>query len=398
MFALAVVPFILVAPAHADSINLSFDTSNATLRGSGKYLRYRNVITVDNSNSYGFTLSMYANNPDLVNSSDSNYVINSVSGRNRYLGANQWGYSMTGDSGTFNEIPNSSYNAATLADVTNDAKGVCDRVSYCGIPITFGANIEPKKSASGYYSTTLTYTATSKPAPYVPPAPTPPAPAPYVPPEPPKPQWTTNGCYYSGGDWHNCYVFYNSVVLGGVNYGYNVAVIWKDNAWYRIDTTNQKEHENWFRYNDYSTTWAHVAILTKSGDNKSQRSMRDSRATEVKLDPDDIVKIFAFVPAYSRQGNYINFCRSTSYSNCKYSDASDSFNNIYHRDEFGFWVGLRAMGCTNVPDESKCGGKSYRGDCSRCDALVGPYYNNDKIAEAKKVANTLAEALGSPCY
>lgn len=163
----ALVTIVLgcAAPAHADSINLSFDTSNATLRGSGKYLRYRNVITVDNSNSYGFTLSMYANNPDLVNSSDSNYVINSVSGHNRYLGANQWGYSMTGDSGTFNEIPNSSYNAATLADVTNDAKGVCDRVSYCGIPITFGANIEPKKSASGYYSTTLTYTATSKPAP-----------------------------------------------------------------------------------------------------------------------------------------------------------------------------------------------------------------------------------------
>lgn len=143
------------------------------MRGSGKYLHYRNVITVDNSNSYGFTLSVYANNPDLVNSSDSNYVINSVSGHNRYLGANQWGYSMTGDSGTFNEIPNSSYNAATLADVTNDAKGVCDRVSYCGVPITFGANIEPKKSASGHYSTTLTYTATSKPAPYVPPTPTP---------------------------------------------------------------------------------------------------------------------------------------------------------------------------------------------------------------------------------
>ena len=76
LVALAIILLGFAAPAHADSINLSFDTSNATLRGNGKYLRYKNVVTVDNSNSYGFTLSMYANNPDLVNSSDSNYVIN----------------------------------------------------------------------------------------------------------------------------------------------------------------------------------------------------------------------------------------------------------------------------------------------------------------------------------
>lgn len=387
------------APAHADNISISLDTANATLRGSGKYLHYKNVVTVDNSNSYGFTLSMYANNPNLVNSSDSNYVINSVSGHNRYLGANQWGYSMTGDSGTFNEIPNSSYNAATLADVTNDAKGVCDRVSYCGIPITFGANIEPKKSASGHYSTTLTYTATSKPAPYVPPAPDPdpyvpplpPAPEPYV---PPTPKWTTNGCYYSGGDWHNCISFNEPNATR--------KVVWKGDAWYAIKADMW---ESWFNYNNYNATWAHAAILTESGEQK-YTSMHGYGSTvqSAKLDSNDIVKILAYVPAYSRQGNYINFCGSidTTTHKCEYSDVGSSFSEHVKSTSYlgdGFWVGLHAMGCTNVPDESKCNDYHYMTICEISnDALVSYYYPYNTVANAKKVADTLAEALGSPCY
>ena len=326
---------------------------------------------------------MYANNPNLVNSSDSNYVINSVSGHNRYLGANQWGYSMTGDSGTFNEIPSSSYNAAILANVTNEAKGVCDRVSYCGIPITFGANIEPKKSASGYYSTTLTYTATSKPAPYVPPAPDP---EPYVPPTPPAPEppkWTTNGCYYSGDDWHNCAPF--------MYHGDAVLVVWKNNAWYAIKATAWRD---WFNYRTYSTTWAHIAILTESGKQKYlSMHMPDSSVESVKLDSNDMVKILAFVPVYSRQGNYINFCGyiDTIAHKCEYSDVESTFSHDWQvKSDSGFWVGLHAMGCTNAPDESKCFG---RWDCDTFDALQ-KYYSSD----AKKVADTLAEALGSPCY
>ncbi len=339
---------------------------------------------------------MYANNPDLVNSSDSNYVINSVSGHNRYLGANQWGYSMTGDSGTFNEIPNSSYNAATLADVTNDAKGVCDRVSYCGIPITFGANIEPKKSASGHYSTTLTYTATSKPAPYVPPAPDPdpyvpplpPAPEPYV---PPTPKWTTNGCYYDGGNFRNCISFLNPMLSP------TQKVVWRGDAWYaiRID-----ENRGWFDYGNSYSTWAHAAILTESGKQKTDHSLYayGSHMSEVKLDLDDIVKIFAYVPAYSRQGNYINFCGSinTTIHSCEYSDVGSSFNMWVEaiNSGSGFWVGMRAMGCTNVPDESKC---DYRYGCYQED-MLDRRYGYDYSSDAKKVADTLAEALGSPCY
>lgn len=343
LVALAIILLGCAAPAHADSINLSFDTSNATLRGSGKHLRYRNVITVDNSNSYGFTLSMYANNPDLVNSSDSNYVINSVSGHNRYLGANQWGYSMTGDSGTFNEIPNSSYNAATLADVTNDAKGVCDRVSYCGIPITFGANIEPKKSASGHYSTTLTYTATSKPAPYVPPAPDP---EPYVPPTPPAPEppkWTTNGCIMSGRNYN---------ILDGDNCTYQnyyhglmrMPIKWSGGKWSAPDS---------YSYYDYSGgSW----ILSSYDTYYSGRAL----------------PVSAYVPRFARSGYYIRFCKDSTSSGCTDREVDSAFKY----GKLGVLVSLKNLGCTaNITD----------------DVL------SDSSYDAIYAAKTLAEAFGSPC-
>lgn len=343
LVALAIILLGCAVPAHADSINLSFDTSNATLRGNGKYLRYKNVVTVDNSNSYGFTLSMYANNPDLVNSSDSNYVINSVSGHNRYLGANQWGYSMTGDSGTFNEIPNSSYNAATLADVTNDAKGVCDRVSYCGIPITFGANIEPKKSASGHYSTTLTYTATSKPAPYVPPAP---EPEPYVPPTPPAPEppkWTTNGCIMSGRNYN---------ILDGDNCTYQnyyhglmrMPIKWSGGKWSAPDS---------YSYYDYSGgSW----ILASYDTYFSGRAL----------------PVSAYVPRFARSGYYIRFCKDSTSSGCTDREVDSAFKY----GKLGVLVSLKNLGCTaNITD----------------DVL------SDSSYDAIYAAKTLAEAFGSPC-
>ena len=358
LVALAIILLGCAAPAHADSINLSFDTSNATLRGSGKYLRYRNVITVDNSNSYGFTLSMYANNPDLVNSSDSNYVINSVSGHNRYLGANQWGYSMTGDSGTFNEIPNSSYNAATLADVTNDAKGVCDRVSYCGIPITFGANIEPKKSASGHYSTTLTYTATSKPAPYVPPAPepepyippTPPSPEPYV---PPTPKWTTNGCKMSISDdgWRR-YGSDNCIYEGVAPENFLVYNIeWSGSKWGLIGKNS---------YYDYSDgSWILGVIWPKGG-------------PIPYVDGELFAPASAYVPRFAQSGHYIRFCKDATSSGCTNSEVETAFKY----GELGVWVSLISLGCDRYVTGNVLANSSY---------------------DAIRAAKTLAEAFGSPC-
>lgn len=272
-----------------------------------------------------------------------------------------------------------SVSSATLADITSDSKGNCTGVDDCTLHLTFGANLDQKRLPTGNYSTSLTYTATSKPAPYVPP--TPPDPTPYV---PPKPRWTTNGCYYDGDNWRNCGSFNEPNVTQ--------KVVWRGDAWYVIKADMWG---SWFNYNNYNATWAHAAILTESGKQK-YISMHgyDSTVQSAKLDSNDIVKILAYVPAYSRQGNYINFCRriDTTLHTCEYSDVSDDFNLHYDNNE-GFWVGLRAMGCTNVPDESKCG---YNDHCDMDDALGG--YNYYTRANAKKVADTLTEALGSPCY
>lgn len=335
-----------------------------------------------NSNTYGFTLSMNADQPNLVNDKASTYKIDSVSGTNQQLAANQWGYGMGKDATTF-----SSVSFATLADVTSDSKGNCTSVDYCTLYLTFGANLDPKHLPTGSYSTSLTYTATSKPAPYVPPTPAP---------EPPKPKWTTNGCYYSTYDnnWHNCVSI--SPILDYAK------VVWKDNSWHMINYTARS---NWFDYSTYGTTWAHIAILTKSGEHKYSSTHSSG---SVKLDSDDIVKIFAFVPAYSRQGNYINFCGSidTTTHKCEYSDVGSSFSEHVKSTSYlndGFWVGLHAMGCTNVPDESKCKldyDTSFK--CGYQDELVdlNNHYSSLRkhSVDAKKVADTLAEALGSPCY
>ena len=249
---------------------------------------------------------MYANNPDLVNSNDSNYVITSVLGHNQYLGANQWGYSMTGDSGTFNEIPGSSYNAVVLADVTNKAKGVCDRVSYCGIPITFGANIEPKKSASGYYSTTLTYTVTSKPALYVPPTPTPPAPAPYVPPEPPKPKWTTNGCAKYGHGKSNCTILLPTTILSDYSIRRHNSIIYdyEQGLWVLGSSSTT------FNYN------------------------------------------LAYVPRFAKSGYYIRFCKDSYSSGCTDSEVDPAFTG----GKLGKWISLKDYGCKNVDEAWGCVG------------------------------------------
>ena len=106
---------------------------------------------------------MSASQPNLVNSKDSTYKISSVSGTNQHLAANQWGYGMGKTPTVF-----SSVSSASLADITSDNKGSCTSADDCTFYLTLGANIDPKRLPVGSYSTSLTYTATSKPAPVQP--------------------------------------------------------------------------------------------------------------------------------------------------------------------------------------------------------------------------------------
>ena len=168
LVALAIILLGCAAPAHADSISVDLDATAVTLQRSGNLYKHNSSVSVHNSNDYGFTLNLNTDQPDLVNSEDSTYRINSVTGYYKYLAANQWGYGAGSDATSFNPVSN-----ATLADVTKNNNGDCYSISDCTIKLTFGANIDSKRLPVGSYSTSLTYTATSKPAPYVPPTPAP---------------------------------------------------------------------------------------------------------------------------------------------------------------------------------------------------------------------------------
>lgn len=158
--ALAVIVLGCATPVHADSISVDLDATNVTLQRSGNIYKHNSSVRVYNSNDYGFTLNLDTDQPDLVNSDDSTYRIDSVTGYYKYLAANQWGYGIGNDATSFSPVSN-----ATLADVTKDNNGYCYNISDCTINLTFGAKIDPKHLPVGNYSTTLTYTATSKPAP-----------------------------------------------------------------------------------------------------------------------------------------------------------------------------------------------------------------------------------------
>ncbi len=407
-------------PARADNISIDLDTTAVTLQRSGNLYKHNSSVRVHNSNTYGFTLSMNADQPNLVNDKASTYKIDSVSGTNQHLAANQWGYGMGKNATTF-----SSVFSATLADVTSDSKGNCTSVDDCTLYLTFGANLDPKHLPTGSYSTGLTYTATSKPAPYVPPtpAPEPPAPAPYIPPEPPKPKWTTNGCRPRSG--YDCSVM-EPEFFGGIS-GAAPMVEWRNGAWYTIPYNRGKEDETYNKWYSYmnNARWAHVAVLTYNeyNDNFIKHFM-DYNSFEqipVRLNMDGIASIMVAVPRYVVHGNSIIFCQgdvdsSDGGDRCGDSKVSLAFRK---RDIQGdpmstLWVSASAMGCKNAPREFLCAENDHGLD-SRClsnDRSDNVYvikdrkdqyggYDNKYRKEydaAMKDANLLAEALGSPCY
>lgn len=164
-----IVPLIsalfVVSPAYADKISINFDSSNVDLHQSGKIYKGNNIIQVRNDNDYGFSLSMYAKNSNLVNGQNSSYKIASISGNGKPLGVNQWGYTLDENMESFRQMPASADKAAPIANVTRFNRGNCSDLETCNIRVTFGANINATSVASGGYSTTIVYTIVSKPKP-----------------------------------------------------------------------------------------------------------------------------------------------------------------------------------------------------------------------------------------
>ncbi len=168
LFVLAFAPLILVTPAHAtddNTVSIAVD-KNAALQPSGNLYKDTTNVTVKTGKPYGFNLTMQADTADLVNSKDSTHKISATpSSTPVALNANQWGYSLNKSATTFSAIPAAQSTPAVIADVTKAKPAGCTNPANCTKSVTFAANVDPAKLASGSYSTAIIYTATTKPAP-----------------------------------------------------------------------------------------------------------------------------------------------------------------------------------------------------------------------------------------
>ena len=167
--ALAAAPFILTAPAYAsddNTVSIAVD-QNASLKPAGNLYKATTNVTVKTGKPYGFNLTMQADNADLVNAKDSTHKISATpSSTPVALNANQWGYSLSKSATTFSAVPAGTQAIpAVVADVTKAKPAGCTNPANCTKSVTFAANVDPAKLASGSYSTAITYTATAKPKP-----------------------------------------------------------------------------------------------------------------------------------------------------------------------------------------------------------------------------------------
>ena len=169
LFLLAVTPLALTTPAHAtddNTVSIAVD-QNAVLQPTGTLYKATTNVKVTTGKPYGFNLTMQADTADLVNSKDSTHKISATpSSTPVALNANQWGYSLNKSATTFSAVPaGAQATPAVVADVTKAKPAGCTNPANCTKSVTFAANVDPAKLASGSYSTAITYTATAKPAP-----------------------------------------------------------------------------------------------------------------------------------------------------------------------------------------------------------------------------------------
>ena len=171
LFSLAVTPFVLASPAHAaddNTVSIAVD-QNAALQPAGNLYKATTNVTVKTDKPYGFNLVMQTatRSSDLINSNNSTRHIYGVNYYNMAteLSANQWGYALNKQTNKFTRVPSHNDTPAVIADVTKAKPAGCANPASCTKSVTFAANVDPAKLASGSYSAAITYTATAKPAP-----------------------------------------------------------------------------------------------------------------------------------------------------------------------------------------------------------------------------------------
>ncbi len=269
LFSLAVTPFVLAAPAHAtddNTVSIAVD-QNAALQPAGNLYKATTNVTVKTGKPYGFNLTMQADTADLVNSKDSTHKISATSSSTPVaLNANQWGYSLNKSATTFSAVPaGAQATPAVIVDTAVKGKQAgCNCKDHCDTTVTFAANVDPAKLASGSYSTAITYTATAKPA--------------------PKPPVVDTTVCKSGDPKNDCQVDLDPNMIPVKYTGTTTNAQWTSLA-NPEDSSNQG---NWYNYNNKQ--WAN-ALTVKDPSKYKGKSM--------VVDQADILGFWVYIPRYA---------------------------------------------------------------------------------------------------
>ena len=209
---------------------------------------------------------MQADTADLVNSKDSTHKISATpSTTPTALNANQWGYSLSNSASTFSAVPATTATPAVIADVTKAKPAGCTNPANCTKQVTFAANIDPAKLASGSYSTVITYTSTAKPKP-----------APTVDPTTCK----------SGDPQNDCQVDLDPNMIPVKYTGTTANAQW-------TSLTNPEDSSNqgsWYNYNNKQ--WANAITVKPEALSKYQNQPR-------VVDQSDILGYWVYIPRYA---------------------------------------------------------------------------------------------------
>ena len=269
LVALAIILLGFAAPAHAaddNTVSIAVD-QNAALQPSGTLYKATTNVTVKTDKPYGFNLVMQTatGSSDLINSSNSTRHIYGVNYYNMAteLSANQWGYSLNKQTNKFTRVPSHNDTPAVIADVTKAKPAGCTNPANCTKQVTFAANVDPAKLASGSYSTIITYTATAKP----------------------KPAPTVDPTICKSGDPKNdCQVDIDPNMIPVKYTGSTTNAQWTSLA-NPEDSSNQG---SWYNYNQKQ--WANAVTVKDPSKYKGQTKV---------VDQSDILGYWVYIPRYA---------------------------------------------------------------------------------------------------
>ena len=275
----AVASLVFAAPTYAaedNTVSIAVD-QNAALQPAGNLYKATTSVTVKTGKPYGFNLTMQADMADLINSKDRTYKISSTPSTTPVaLNANQWGYSLSKSATTFSAIPAATQSGTTTTPTATpavivdtsvkDKQAGCNCKDQCTTSVTFAANVDPAKLASGSYSTSITYTATAKPA--------------------PKPPVVDPTTCKSGDSKNDCQVDLDPNMIPVKYTGTTTNSQWTSLA-NPEDSSNQG---NWYNYNNKQ--WANAITVKPEALSKYQHQTR-------VVDQADILGYWVYIPRYA---------------------------------------------------------------------------------------------------